>query len=134
MSISAPEKITYFRKQKLLSVCWTSEKYDIPAELLRVYSPSADQKKAHSNALIPPSGKSSVDIDKIARVGNYAIKIIFDDGHENGIYSWEHLHDLGKDQKKYWDEYTSSLKKGGASRLARIEVAQWIPPEPRKSD
>jgi len=134
VSISAPEKITYFRKQKLLSICWTAEKYDIPAELLRVYSPSADQKKTLSNTPSPPSGKSTVDIDEITKVGNYAIKIVFDDGHENGIYSWEHLRDLGKDQEKYWDEYTSSLKKGGGSRLARIEVAQWTPPETAKRD
>ena len=129
MTISAPEKITYFRKQKMLSIRWKSEKYDIPAELLRVYSPSADHNKTPSNVPKLLSGKSTVDIEAITKIGNYAIKIIFDDGHDNGIYSWELLRRLGKDQKKYWDEYTSSLKASGASRLGKIQVSQWVPPE-----
>lgn len=128
MTISAPEKITYFRKQKMLSIRWKTEKYDIPAELLRVYSPSADSNKTPSNLPKLLSGKSTVDIEAITKIGNYAIKIIFDDGHDNGIYSWEHLRMLGKGQKKYWDEYTSSLKASGASRLAKIQVSQWVPP------
>ena len=129
MTISAPEKITYFRKQKMFSIRWKSEKYDIPAELLRVYSPSADQHKPPSNVPKLLSGKSTVDIEDITKIGNYAIKIIFDDGHDNGIYSWELLRRLGKNQKKYWDEYASSLKASGVSRLAKIQVSQWVPPE-----
>ncbi len=127
MTIPAPEKITYFRKQKVLCIHWEREKYDIPAELLRVYSPSADHRKTSVNAPKLLSGKSAVDIEGITKIGNYAIKIIFDDGHDDGIYSWEHLLKLGKDQKKYWEEYTASIKENGVSRLAKIQVSQWQP-------
>ena len=68
----------------------------LTAELLRVYSPSADYKNLGDSPPVFESGKSSVQINKISKVGNYAIKFLFDDGHDDGIYSWDYLKNLHK--------------------------------------
>ena len=124
----APQKITYSKKEKTLCIAWKLEKYDLPAELLRVYSPSADQKITSLSLPKFVSGKSSVDITSIEKIGNYAIKLTFDDGHNNGIYSWDYLRKLGTEKDKYWGDYTASLKATGVSRLTKIAVSHWNPP------
>ena len=127
MTTSAPDKITYHRKDKTLSVKWSNEEFRLTAELLRVYSPSADYKNLGDKPTVFESGKSSVQVKKITKVGNYAIKLQFDDGHEDGIYSWEYLKKLGQNHPDYWNIYIDSLKTNGGARLRQIEVAQWTP-------
>ena len=125
MTTSAPDKITYHQKDKTLELKWQSEEFSLTAELLRVYSPSADYKNLGDSPPVFESGKSSVQINKISKVGNYAIKFLFDDGQEDGIYSWGYLKKLGQNKADYWNTYVDSFKTNGGSRLRQIEVSQW---------
>ena len=117
MTTSAPDKIIYHQKDKTLKLKWQSEEFSLTAELLRVYSPSADYKNLGDHPPVFESGKSSVQINKISKVGNYAIKFLFDDGHEDGIYSWGYLKKLGQNKADYWNNYVDSFKTNGGSRL-----------------
>ena len=85
-----------------------NSKFNILSELLRVESPSADVQ-GHGGPKIIVRNKGNVLIDQIEPVGNYAIRIIFSDNHSSGIYSWELLHDFGKNHDKYLQEYYNSL-------------------------
>ena len=85
-----------------------NSKFIILSELLRVESPSADIQ-GHGGPKIIVRNKENVLIDQIEPVGNYAIRIIFSDNHSSGIYSWELLHDFGKNHDKYLQEYYNSL-------------------------
>ena len=85
-----------------------NSKFNILSELLRVESPSADVQ-GHGGPKIIVRNKSNVLIDQIEPVGNYAIRIIFSDNHSSGIYSWELLHDFGKNHDKYIKAYYNSL-------------------------
>ena len=85
-----------------------NSKFNILSELLRVESPSADVQ-VHGGPKIIVRNKGNVLIDQIEPVGNYAIRIIFSDNYSSGIYSWRLLHDFGKNQDKYLQEYYNSL-------------------------
>ena len=94
----------------------TGEAFDLPAEYLRIASPSAEVQ-GHSPAerkTVP--GKRDVAIARIESVGNYAVKLIFDDGHDTGIYGWSYLHELGARQQEKWDAYLADLAAKGLSR------------------
>lgn len=127
MTTSAPDKIIYHQKDKTLILKWLSEEFSLTAELLRVYSPSADYKNLEDSPPVFESGKSSVQINKISKVGNYAIKFLFDDGHDDGIYSWDYLKKLAENKADYWNTYVDSFKTNGGSRLRQIKVSQWAP-------
>ena len=127
MTTSAPDKIIYHQKDKTLKLKWLSEEFSLTAELLRVYSPSADYKNLEDSPPVFESGKSSVQINKISKVGNYAIKFLFDDGHDDGIYSWDYLKKLAENKADYWNTYVASFKTNGGSRLRQIKVSQWAP-------
>ena len=127
MTTSAPDKIIYHQKDKTLKLKWQSEEFSLTAELLRVYSPSADYKNLGDSPPVFESGKSSVQINKISKVGNYAIKFLFDDGHDDGIYSWAYLKILAEKKADYSNTYGDSFKTNGGSRLRQIKVSQWAP-------
>ncbi|MBB71724.1 MAG: hypothetical protein CMF50_04945 [Legionellales bacterium] len=91
-----PQAITFRQKERVLDVSFDDgQQFSISCEFLRVNSPSAEVQ-GHGGPKNIPTGKENVTIVAIEPVGNYAIKIIFDDGHDSGIYSWETLYDLGK--------------------------------------
>ena len=69
-------------------------------------------------------------IKDINHTGNYGIRLNFDDGHDTGIFAWEYLHDLAKNQDKYWREYLKELKEKNESRLPKLEVKHWNPEQP----
>ena len=85
-----------------------NSKFNILSELLRVESPSAEVQ-GHGGPKIIVRNKGNVLIDQIEPVGNYAIRIIFSDNHSSGIYTWDLLHDFGKNHDKYLQEYYNSL-------------------------
>jgi DUF971 family protein len=97
---------------------------------LRVYSPSAEVRGHSEKERVLQTGKKNVGIKTIEAIGNYAIRITFDDGHDSGIYAWDYLYELGKNQTEYWQEYLSELKQANASRLPTIPVGQWQPSKP----
>ena len=123
-----PARIIYHKGSKTLELAYAGgESATLPAELLRVYSPSAEVR-GHSDAeRVLQTGKKHIGIRAIEAVGNYAIRIVFDDGHDTGIYSWTFLRDLADHQADYWQRYLDELKAANASRLPAIPVGQWSP-------
>src|SRR6185312_8856203 len=93
------------RAEKLLDIAFDDgTHFSLPAELLRVESPSAEVQ-GH-----PPEQRQLVP------VGNYAIRIVFDDGHDTGLYTWSYLHELGRDRPLRWKRYLDAMNKAGLSR------------------
>lgn len=125
--MQAPTEITYHKIAHSLEIAWGNEKFDLPAELLRVYSPSAEVRGHGPNERKLQTGKKHVGVKAIEPVGNYAIRITFDDGHDTGIFAWDYLHELGTQQEKYWQEYLTELKTANASRLPSVPVGHWQP-------
>lgn len=123
----APQKITYHKIAHTLEVSWPDSAFNIPAELLRVYSPSAEVRGHSAEQRKLQVGKKHVGVRSIEAIGNYAIRISFDDGHDTGIFSWAFLQDLGQNQDRYWQDYLTELKTANASRLPNIPVGQWTP-------
>lgn len=123
-----PQEITYHKIAHTLEIAWGEERFNLPAELLRVYSPSAEVRGHSANERKLQTGKKHVGIRQLEAVGNYAIRIVFDDGHDSGIFSWEFLRDLGENQETYWQDYVTELEAANASRLPSIPVGQWQPP------
>lgn len=92
------------------------EKHQLPAEYLRVESPSAEVQGHGPEQKICVDGKSGVAIIKIDPVGNYAIRLTFDDMHSTGIFSWSYLLKLGRDRDQIWPAYLARLESEGKSR------------------
>ena len=108
-----PVEINLHRKSRILSLSFSDGKeFRYPCEYLRVYSRAAEVKASDT----PETGKEDVNIDSIEPQGSYAIRIVFDDGHDTGIYSWESLYDLGINMEKYWQDYLDRLAAAGYSR------------------
>ena len=89
---------------------------DLTAEYLRCFSPSAEVKGHGPGQEVLQKDKENVGINSIEPVGNYAVKFIFDDGHNTGLYSWEYLHNLTKNYKENWQIYLGRLKESGHIR------------------
>jgi DUF971 family protein len=94
----------------------SGERFELPAEYLRVESPSAEVQGHGPGQKQIVGGKRQVKIAGLEPVGNYAVRILFDDGHDTGLYSWDYLHELGRDREKKWPAYLQALK---AKRLER---------------
>jgi DUF971 family protein len=91
----------------------------LPCEFLRVYSPSAEVRGHGPGQESLQSGKENVNITQIEPVGNYAIKLTFSDGHDTGLYSWDYLYELARDQDALWQEYLERLTSAGIKRIGR---------------
>ena len=127
MNRNAPEEIVYHKIGHTLEIAWPDARFDLPAELLRVYSPSAEVRGHSEQERVLQTGKKNVGIKAVEAIGNYAIRITFDDGHDSGIYAWDYLYELGNNQAQHWQDYLSELKQANASRLPTIPVGQWQP-------
>jgi DUF971 family protein len=90
--------------------------HDLPAEMLRVLSPSAEVQGHSAEQRVTVPGKSNVGIVAVDPVGNYAVKLTFDDGHSTGIFAWPYLRKLGDERETLWGEYLNELKSKGLSR------------------
>ncbi|MCP4319999.1 MAG: DUF971 domain-containing protein [Hyphomicrobiales bacterium] len=88
----------------------------LPAEVLRVMSPSAEVQGHSPQQRVTVPGKRHVCITGVEPVGNYAVKIVFDDGHDTGLYTWAYLHELGTDLERRWSDYLAELEGKGMSR------------------
>jgi DUF971 family protein len=92
-----------------LTVAFDSgERFDLSAEYLRVESPSAEVRGHGQGQKQIVRGKQAVTIDKLEPIGNYAVRILFDDGHDTGLYSWDYLHKLGREHKTIWADYLAA--------------------------
>jgi DUF971 family protein len=102
----APVEIRLRRQSRVLEIAFTGdERYALPFEFLRVNSPSAEVQGHGPGQETLVLGKQSVMITAVEPVGQYAIRLIFDDGHDSGLYSWKYLRQLGKDQDALWRHY-----------------------------
>ena len=109
-----PSEITIRRKNRaLLLVYPDNTKYEFSFEFLRVHSRSAEVKGHGSSQSTLQLNKENVMINEVKPVGNYAIKLIFDDGHNSGIYTWKYLYELGRNKNKYWQTYLDQVKASG---------------------
>jgi len=105
------------KAEKLLEVSFEDgATFRLPAEYLRVESPSAEVKGHGPGQQQLVAGVSHVGIAKLEPVGHYAIRIIFDDGHDTGLYSWSYLHELGREYDQRWRAYLIALEETGLSR------------------
>ncbi|MBL8437848.1 MAG: DUF971 domain-containing protein [Zoogloeaceae bacterium] len=124
-----PTDITLHRKSKTLELVFDDgAHFDLPFEFLRVYSPSAEVRGHGVGQEILQQGKMKVDIVRVEPVGVYAIKLVFSDGHDSGLYSWDYLHLLGSRHEELWQEYLRRLAVEGGSR----DPAQVEPPAPHQ--
>ena len=116
-STPLPLEIRLHQKSRQLEVSFADNHiFQLPCEYLRVYSPSA-AVRGHSPAqAILQAGKKEVTITAIEPVGQYAVKLVFSDGHDSGLYSWDYLYELGKHQAEYWQDYLVRLQLAGLHR------------------
>jgi DUF971 family protein len=104
--MAQPTEIKLRTASRLLDVCFDDgSHYELPFEYLRVFSPSAEVKGHGGGEGVLVTGKQNVGISSVEPVGNYALRLFFDDGHNTGLYSWSVLHELGRDQKANWARY-----------------------------
>ena len=112
-----PVAITVRRAERILEVSFDDgARYRLPAELLRVESPSAEVQGHGAGQKLIPAGKSRVGLVGAEPVGNYALRLHFDDGHDSGIYTWRYLRALGERQDELWQAYLRALAERGLER------------------
>jgi DUF971 family protein len=110
-----PTELRLRKSMRVLSVRFDSgEQFELPFEYLRVFSPSAEVR-GHGTEILQ-TGKEHVKVISIEPVGNYAVCLKFDDGHDTGLYSWSVLYDLGMNQQENWSRYLKRLKEAGYQR------------------
>ncbi len=112
-----PTGIKLKKAERILEITFDDGvSFALPAELLRVESPSAEVQGHGSAQKKAVPGKANVAIDTLEPVGNYAVRIVFDDGHDTGLFTWETLYRLGRDSEKIWTDYLAALARQGLSR------------------
>ncbi len=112
-----PTEINLHQVSRILDIAFDDgRRFELPVEYLRVYSPSAEVRGHGPGQETLQVGKRQVNIQAIEPVGMYAVKLVFSDGHDTGIYSWEYLYDLGARQDANWKTYLARLQQAGKSR------------------
>src|SRR5438552_17749205 len=112
-----PTELRLRKGGETLSVAFDNgESFELAAEYLRVRSPSAEVQGHSPDERKTVPGKRNVAILEVNPVGNYAVRLVFDDMHSTGIYSWDYLVDLGRTQPKYWQDYLDALAAQGMRR------------------
>jgi DUF971 family protein len=115
--MTAPLELRVSKDRKLLTVTFLAHTpMELPAEMLRVLSPSAEVQGHSPEQRVTVPGKRNVTIRKIDPVGNYAVRITFDDFHDTGIFTWNYLHTLGHEKDQRWQGYLAELQEKGLSR------------------
>jgi len=117
MSSTKPTEINFHKVSQVLELAFNDDtRFNLPAEYLRVYSPSAEVQGHGPGQEVLQIGKEDVKITHLEPVGHYAVNIIFDDNHDSGIYSWEYLYQLGAHFDKKWQTYLDRLNESGYTR------------------
>ena len=115
--IEQPTEITLHQQSRELEIAFADGvRYRLPYEFLRVHSPSAEVRGHGPGQEVLQTGKQGVNVLGVEPVGGYAMKIMFDDGHDSGLYTWEYLRHLGTHQDSLWQEYLHRLEAAGKSR------------------
>lgn len=111
-----PTEITLHKASRTLELVYDDQSYQLPFEFLRVLSPSAEVRGHGPGQETLQTGKRLVDIKGIEPVGHYAIRPVFSDGHDSGIYSWDMLHDFCVNRERLWEDYLQKLEAAGFTR------------------
>ena len=114
--MQVPQEIRINKTYDTLTLVYPSQEHALPAEFLRVYSPSAEVRGHGIGQETLQTGTRGVLITDLEAVGNYALKITFSDGHDSGLYDWAYLYNLGSHQAELWQQYLALLAMEGASR------------------
>jgi DUF971 family protein len=119
-----PTSLTLHQRSRVLEVGFDDGKtFRIPFELMRVYSPSAEVQGHGPGQEVLQTGKRDVSIVELEPVGHYAVKPVFSDGHDSGLYSWDLLYRLGERQDELWRDYERRLAEAGVDRDAPMAAA-----------
>ena len=111
-----PTAITVHKASRTLELSYGDQSYQLPFEFLRVYSPSAEVRGHGPGQEVLQTGKRTIEIKAIEPVGHYAIRPLFSDGHDSGIYSWDLLHSFCVNQQGMWEDYLRKLEAAGHTR------------------
>ncbi len=121
--MSQVTELKLHQKSRVLEVAFDDGgRFDLTCEYLRVNSPSAEVRGHGPGQEVLQVGKEGVGINAIEPVGNYGVKLVFDDGHDTGLYSWGYLHQLCVEQEQRWQDYLGRLDQAGASRDPDVQV------------
>jgi len=130
----SPESIILHGATRVLEVGFSDGSvFRLPFELMRVFSPSAEVQGHGPGQEVLQTGKRNVEVVNLEPVGNYAVKPVFSDGHDSGIYSWDYLYFLGSQQAQLWEDYERRLQEAGADRDAPMpgkaaKAGSWLRP------
>ncbi len=123
-----PTDIQYHRQSRVLSLHYADgRQFELSAEYLRVHSPSAEVRGHGSGQEVLQTGKANVGIKDIKPVGHYALQLVFDDGHDTGLYSWDYLFELAIHHAQRWEDYLHRIEQAGATRDPDEQVIQFDP-------
>lgn len=112
-----PTDIRLHQQSRILELVYESgERYELPYEFLRVFTPSAEARGHGPGQEVLQTGKRDVGIERIEAVGTYALRPVFTDGHDSGLYSWDLLYNLGRHRDELWQEYLKQIEARGLSR------------------
>ena len=112
-----PTEINLHQRSRILEVTFEDESnFKLPVEYLRVYSPSAEVQGHGPGQEVLQIGKEDVNIERIEPIGHYAVRLVFDDNHDTGLYSWDYLYELGVTYDDRWQDYLERLSAGGHKR------------------
>ena len=119
-----PTALTVHSQSRMLEISFSDgASFKIPFELMRVYSPSAEVQGHGPGQEVLQTGKREVTVVELEPIGNYAVKPVFSDGHESGLFTWDYLYRLGADQGGLWEDYHRRLLAAGVGRDSPMAVA-----------
>jgi DUF971 family protein len=123
--VSAPTEIKLHQQSGTMELAYSdADSFEFSCEFLRVYSPSAEVRGHGPGQEVLQAGKKNVKITAIKPVGNYAVQLVFDDGHDTGIYSWDYLRELGESRQSLWEIYLQNLHDAGLGRDPEVQVVR----------
>lgn len=112
-----PTALTVHSQSRILEIAFSDgAQFNIPFELMRIYSPSAEVQGHGPGQEVLQTGKREVNVIELEPVGNYAVKPVFSDGHDSALFSWDYLYFLGSEQDRLWSDYTARLAAAGVER------------------
>ena len=129
-----PTEVKLRKQSNTLELSYSDgSQLEFSSEFLRVHSPSAEVRGHGKGQEVLQTGKRHVKLKNVEPVGNYAVKLEFDDGHSTGIFSWDYLVSIGRDKKTLWDDYLLRLQQAGKTRDPSPTDTQIIKVKPLKS-
>ena len=126
--MTAITRIYYARSRRMLELEFDDgSEGALSAEFLRVHSPSAEVRGHASGQEVLQTGKQDVSVSDIKPIGHYAVQLVFDDGHDSGIFTWPYLYELTRNQTLLWQRYIETLDAAGSSRDPSVQVVHIKP-------